>query len=40
MGEGHKPSASQKRQAVITAVVLAAMAVGVYLTVILKIFMH
>lgn len=40
MHEGHKPNASQKRQAVITALVLAAMAIGVYLTVILKVFVR
>jgi hypothetical protein len=40
MGVGHKPNASQKRQALVTALVLAAMAVGVYLTVILKVFVR
>lgn len=34
--EGHKPTASQRRQALITGVVLAVMALAVYAVVILK----
>ena len=37
MAEGHKPTPEQRRRAVISAVVLAAMVVGIYLTVILKL---
>jgi len=38
MEQGHKPTQGQKRQAVITGVVLAAMAIGIYLVMILKFF--
>jgi hypothetical protein len=38
MKQGHKATANQKRQAVITGVVLAAMAIGIYLVMILKFF--
>jgi hypothetical protein len=36
MQTAHKPTARQRKQALVTGVVLAAMAVGVYLVVILK----
>lgn len=36
MAEGHKPTPEQKRRAVISAVVLAAMVVGIYATYMLK----
>jgi hypothetical protein len=36
MTSGHKPSAAQKRQALITGIVLAVMALAVYGVVILK----
>ena len=35
---GNKPADSQRKQAVITGVVLAAMAVGIYAVVLLKYF--
>jgi hypothetical protein len=38
MNHGHKPTGSQKRQALITGLVLAAMAIGIYLVMILKFF--
>jgi hypothetical protein len=36
MADGHKPTPSQKRRAVLTAVVLAVLAIGIYATVVLK----
>jgi hypothetical protein len=36
MQTAHKPTASQRRQALVTGVVLAAVAAGIYLVVILK----
>jgi hypothetical protein len=36
MAEGHKPTPEQKRRAIMTAVVLAAMVVGIYLTYMIK----
>jgi hypothetical protein len=36
MAEGHKPTPGQKRRAVVTAVVLAAMVAAIYLTSMLK----
>ena len=36
VGEGHKPSAEQRKQAIITGVVLAVMALAVYGVVILQ----
>jgi hypothetical protein len=36
MANGHKPTPAQKRHAVVTAVVLAAMVAGIYLTYMLK----
>lgn len=36
MAEGHKPTPGQKRRAVISAVVLAAVAVAIYLTYMIK----
>jgi hypothetical protein len=36
MAEGHKPTPEQKRRAVISAVVLAAVAVVIYLTYMIK----
>jgi hypothetical protein len=36
MNQGHKPTAAQRRQAIITGVVLAVMALAVYGVVILK----
>ena len=38
--ERHEPSAKQKRNAVISAVLLALMALGIYLTVIAKFFVY
>jgi hypothetical protein len=38
--ERHEPTAKQKRNAVISAVLLAAVAVGIYLTVIAKFFVY
>jgi len=38
MAEGHKPTPGQKRRAVISAVVLAALAVAIYLTYMIKFF--
>lgn len=36
MAEGHKPTPEQKRRAVVSAVVLAAMVVAIYATFVLK----
>lgn len=36
MAEGHKPTPEQKRRAVATAVVLALLVVGIYLTYMFK----
>jgi hypothetical protein len=36
MADGHKPTASQRKQALVTGVVLAVMALAVYGVVILK----
>ena len=36
MADGHKPTPEQKRRAVLTAVVLAAMVAGIYLTYMIK----
>ena len=36
MAEGHKPTPEQKRRAVVTAVVLAVMVAGIYLTYMIK----
>ena len=36
MAEGHKPTPEQKRRAMISAVVLAAVAVAIYLTYMIK----
>ena len=36
MAEGHKPTPEQKRRAIMTAVVLAAMVVAIYLTYMIK----
>ena len=36
MAEGHKPTPEQRRRAIVTAVVLAVMVVGIYLTYMLK----
>ena len=36
MAGGHKPTPEQKRRAVVSAVVLAAMVVGIYATFVLK----
>jgi hypothetical protein len=36
MSDGHKPTANQRKQAIITGVVLAVMALAVYAVVILK----
>lgn len=36
MAEGHKPTPEQRRRAIATALVLAAMVVGIYLTYMLK----
>jgi len=36
MAGGHKPTPEQKRRAVVTALVLAALVVGIYLTYMLK----
>jgi hypothetical protein len=36
MADGHKPTPEQKRRAVVTAVVLAAMVAGIYLTYMIK----
>ena len=38
MSEGHRPTQNQRKQALITGLVLAALALGIYLVVILKIF--
>ena len=38
MSEGHKPTSDQRKQALVTGLVLAALAIGIYLVVILKIF--
>jgi hypothetical protein len=38
MAEGHKPTPAQKRRAVVSAVVLAALAVAIYLTYMIKFF--
>ena len=38
MSEGHKPTQEQRKQAMITGLVLAALAIAVYLVVILKFF--
>ena len=38
--ERHEPTASQRRNAVISAVVLALVAIGIYLTVIAKFFVY
>jgi hypothetical protein len=35
---GHKPTDSQRKQAIVTGLVLAAMAVGIYVVVLLKYF--
>ena len=40
MTQGHKPTARQRKQALITGLVLAAMAVGIYAVIILKIATH
>lgn len=36
MAEGHRPTPEQRRRAVVSAVVLALLAVGIYATVVLK----
>ena len=36
MSQGHKPTDGQRRNAIITGLALAAMALGVYLVVILR----
>ena len=36
MAGGHKPTPEQKRRALVSAVVLAAMVVGIYATFVLK----
>jgi hypothetical protein len=36
----NEPTAKQKRSAIVTALVLAAMAVGIYLTVIAQFVVH
>jgi len=36
--EGQKPTPNQRRQALITGLVLAALAIAVYLVVILRVF--
>jgi hypothetical protein len=38
--ERHEPTSRQKRNAVISAVLLALVAVGIYLTVIAKFFVY
>jgi hypothetical protein len=38
--EGHKPTSSQRKQAMITGIVLAVMALAVYGVVILKYVTH
>ena len=38
--QGKEPTAKQKRSAIVTALVLAAMAVGIYLTVIAQFVVH
>jgi len=38
--ERHEPTARQRRNAVISAVVLALVAIGIYLTVIAKFFVY
>jgi hypothetical protein len=38
MGEGHRPTDNQRKQALVTGLVLAALAVGVYLVVIFRVF--
>ena len=40
MVQGHKPTASQRKQALITGVVLAVLALAVYGVVILKYVTH
>ena len=40
MDQGHKPTASQRKQALITGVVLAVLALAVYGVVILKYVTH
>jgi hypothetical protein len=38
--EGHAPTSKQRRAAVVSALVLAAVAVGIYLTVIAKFVVY
>ena len=38
MSERHEPTNHQRKQALVTGLVLAALAIGIYLVVILKIF--
>ena len=38
MDQGHRPTPNQKRQALVTGLVLAALALAVYLVVVLKFF--
>lgn len=38
MSEGHKPTGSQRKQALVSGLVLAALAIGIYLVVILRVF--
>ena len=38
MSQGHKPTDNQRKQALMTGLVLAALALGVYLVVILRVF--
>ena len=38
MDQGHRPTQNQRKQALITGLVLAALAIAVYLVVILKFF--
>jgi hypothetical protein len=38
--QGHEPSAKQKRNAIVSALLLAAVAVGIYLTVIAKFMVY
>ena len=40
MTQGHQATPKQRRNAVITAVVLAAMAIGIYLTLIAKFVVY
>ena len=38
--QGHEPTARQKRSALVSALILAAVAVGIYLTVIAKFVVY